>query len=152
MMEEPQTPSPVVSDDYVSDPLEILDLDDRTYMDVRVPVWGNRLFKVQSLTGEERDKLELSMLVIKRDGKGRITSREQNLVGMRAKLIAHSVVKPDGSLLFTEDQAKLLMKKNAAALQPLFLAAQELSALSDEDVEDLVAEVKNGQSSDGGSV
>jgi hypothetical protein len=150
---EPQaTTAPVEEQGYVEDANEILDLDDRAYEDVVVPEWDGRKFRVQSLTGEERDKLELSMLVIKRDGRGKIVSREQNLVGLRAKTIAHSVVRSDGSLLFSEAQALKLMKKNAAALQHLFLACQRLSALSDEDVAELVDEVKNDPSSDGGSV
>jgi hypothetical protein len=148
MTEKPQT-SPA---EYVEDAEEILALNDLQYEDVVVPQWGNRKFKVRSLTGTERDRLELSMITVKRDKRGKILSRQQNLVGMRAKLVARSVVKADGSTpVFTEEQALRLSEKNAAAIQEIFLVAQKLSALSDDDIDELTAELGNDQSSAGGT-
>jgi len=129
---------------------EILGSDDITFEDVEVSEWGGTV-RVKALSGKERDHIEASMIQLKRDGKGKVIGRQQNLTNLRAKIVAGSAVDADGKLLFTSDQVEALGKKNAAAIQKVFLVAQRLSALSDDDIAELVDDLGKGQSADGGS-
>jgi hypothetical protein len=111
---------------------QILGADDRRTADVEVPEWGGTV-RVRALSGAERDSYEVALAGIRPDG----TSRP-NLVNVRARLVALSVVDEDGKRLFTDADAKALGDKSAAAMQRVFETAQRLSALTDDDVEELV--------------
>ncbi len=78
------------------------------------------------MTGGERDAFEAG--TITRHGK-RI---EQNLVNIRARLVALCVVDEKGQRLFSEADAVALGQKSAAALNRVFNAAQQLNALTEE--------------------
>lgn len=102
---------------------------------VLVPEWktkeGRDTVRVRALTGTERDAFEASIV------NARGPNREQNLRNVRAKLVYLSVVKPDGSRLFTESQIPQLGAKSAAALNRVWNVAQRLSGISDEEVKEL---------------
>jgi hypothetical protein len=119
---------------------QILKSKDRSYKDVKCPEWGGSV-RVQSLSGAERDQFEESILGQKqKDG-----SREVVTKNLRAKLVAMSAVDKDGNLLFSPDDVLVLGEKNAAPLDRLFSAAQKLSGISKDDVEDMVKNSGTGQ-------
>lgn len=110
---------------------EIFAVDDRKYEVVSVPEWGGEV-KLKSLSGAERDRFEAT-LQEQRGGK-----TKQNYDNFRARLIALCAVNDDGTPLFPSKQAVVLLgNKNVAALQRLFNTANELSGLSEKDVEEL---------------
>jgi hypothetical protein len=109
----------------------ILAADDRPTMDVEVPEWGGTV-RVRALSGAERDAYEIALAGIRPDG-----TRRPNLVNVRARLIALTVVDEAGARMFSDKDAEALGAKSAAAMQRVFEAAQRLSALTDEDVEEL---------------
>lgn len=122
----------------------ILAVDDVQFEDVDVPEWGGKV-RVKSLTGRERDALESSMIV----GKGK--NANVNLNNLRAKLVARSVVDEDGKRLFNDDDIAALGAKSAAALTRVYEAAQRLSGITEEDVDELTKNSETAPSADSGS-
>jgi len=109
----------------------ILGADDRPTVDVEVPEWGGTV-RVRGLSGAERDAYEVALAGVRPDG-----SRRLNLVNVRARLIAMTVVDEDGARMFTDADAEALGAKSGTAMQRVFETAQHLSGLTDEDVEEL---------------
>jgi hypothetical protein len=90
---------------------------------------GGRAIYVRGLTAEERDAFEDSL--VDRTGKRpRVSVRR-----IRAKLVALAACDKEGRALFCEAHVARLAKKPAIVLEPIFKAAQRLSALTDEEVE-----------------
>lgn len=119
---------------------QILKKDDRAWQDVLIPAWGGKV-RVRSLSGAERDAFEDSILgERKKDG-----SRDVVLNNLRAKLVALTAVDKDGTPLFSKDDVVELGKKNAAALDRLYAAAQKLSGIGPGDVEEMVKNSAPGQ-------
>jgi hypothetical protein len=152
-VDTPQSDGPVLESvkDLHSDPTvhylsreDILSAQDYQTEVVEVPAWGGSVI-VQSLTGKQRDAFEMSQMVQK--GK----SVELNLINLRAKLVALSLVDQDHNLLFTEADVIKLGQKNAAALESVYKVAQKLSGLNREDIEELTIALKGVQSDDSGS-
>jgi hypothetical protein len=108
---------------------------------VHVPEWGGDI-RMKGLTGRERDEFEASMLETK-GGK-----QKQNTANFRARLLAKCIVDESGAALFHSSQIKLLGEKSAAALQRLFNKANEMSGLSEEDVDSLTEGFTEGPSED----
>lgn len=113
---------------------EILGKDDSQHEDVDVPEWGGTV-RVRSLTADERDAFDESITKLSGNGKGQ--TREIVMKGIRAKLVARSLIDDKGVRLFTDAQVETLGKKNATVLDRLFAIAQRLSGLSKDDVEKL---------------
>lgn len=109
----------------------ILGADDLTYEDVDCPEWGGTV-RIRSLSGTERDRWESAF--IGRDGTPHV---DKSYEGIRARLVVACAVDADGNQLFGRDDVKKLGAKSAAPLDRLFDAAQRLSGLSDQDVEEL---------------
>lgn len=109
---------------------------------VEVPEWGGIVY-VRSMTGRERDEFEESILVDKREKTrtGTRLTRQASLQNFRAKLAARVTYDADGQRLFSDADASLLGAKNSGALQRIVKKAQELSGMTDEDVEDMVIEL-----------
>lgn len=137
---------------------QIFAADDRQIEFVKVPEWGGDdpeagVF-VRGLSGADRDSFEMGMLESKRDSKGR-QRQEVNLRNLRAKLIVRCAVDSDNAAaaqpLFTLVDIEPLGRKSAAALQRVYAVAQRLSGLSNEDVEELTADLGEGQSDGSGS-
>lgn len=122
----------------------ILDAQDVQFEEVPVPEWGG-VVRVKGLTGKERDALESSMI----QGKGKKAS--VNLANLRAKLTAQACVDEAGNRIFSDEDVAALGNKSAAALQRVFEAAQRLSGLSDDDVEELTKNSKTAPSAGTGS-
>lgn len=120
---------------------QILGADDLLFEDVPVPEWGGTV-RVRGLSGAERDDFEAGVVQVK----GKKTS--MNLRNLRARLVALAVVGADGKRLFADSDVRALGHKSAAALQRVFEAAQRLSGLSDEDVEELTKNSDSDQSDD----
>lgn len=105
----------------------ILSANDTPSEIVDVPEWGGQV-KVVAMSGTERDKFEASLV-----GKG----NKPNLENFRAKLAAACVVDEEGNRLFSEKDVAALGRKSAAALDRVATAAQRISAMSQEDVDEL---------------
>jgi len=124
---------------------DILSANDEVIEKVEVPEWKGHLW-VRGLTGAERDAFEASIL----EGRGK--NRQVNLKNFRAKLVAAAAINKNGERLFTSPgQVEALGKKNARALQRVFDVAQELSGLSETDVDELTAELGKEQNGSSGS-
>jgi hypothetical protein len=108
----------------------ILKADDLPRQVVEVPEWGGSVM-VRGLTGSERDKFEASVLVKK--GK----DYDVKLADLRARLVVLSVIDEAGTRLFDDNDVAELGKKSASALNRVFEAAQRLSGLTDQDIEEL---------------
>lgn len=109
---------------------QILSADDIPSEVVDVPEWGGQV-KVRALSGAERDRIEGSLL-----GKG----GKPQLNNFRAKLAAACMVDDTGAPLFAESDVVALGRKSASALDRVAEAAQRVSAMSEEDVEELEGE------------
>ena len=118
---------------------QILAADDLKCETLEVPEWGGEVI-VRSLTGTERDAFEDS--VVKQRG----NSRELNLRNARARLVSLSLIDEAGNKLFTDKDVDLLGRKSAAALDRVFAAAQRLSGLTEQDIDELAKNSESGQS------
>lgn len=115
----------------------ILQADDRRTQTVEVPEWGGAVI-VKTLSGTERDQFEESILV----------GGKRDFKGVRAKLVALSIIGEDGERLFTFEEAKLLGEKSSLALDRVFGVAQRLSGFTTKDMEELNENLSGGQSGD----
>ena len=118
----------------------ILGAHDLPSEDVSVPEWGGTV-RVRALTGAERDAFEASMVQVRSDG-----TRQFRLENIRARLVALTIVDENGERLFSDADVKALGAKSAAALERVGSVAQRLSALTDEDVEELAEGLGAGPS------
>lgn len=90
---------------------------------------------VVGMSGKARDSFEASLVA----GKGK--HRDVKTDNIRAKLAARCVFtappEEGGTRMFTDAQADELGDVRAAILGPIFTVAQELSGVSDEDIDEL---------------
>jgi hypothetical protein len=107
---------------------------------VDVPEWGGAVI-VQELTGAERDAFEASC--VQKRGK---RSYDTNFANLRAKLVVQTVRSVDGSRLFADADTDAVGQLSAAALNRLFEVAQQLSGMTNEDVEELAGNSRGGPS------
>lgn len=119
---------------------QILDADDLKTKDVPVPEWGGEV-RVRTLSGEERDKFEASMIELKKDG-----SVKRNSENVRARLVVVCVVNEQGEQMFNNADVRMLGKKSSAALDRVASAAQELNAFSEDDIAELAENFGSGPS------
>ena len=127
---------------------EILGANDLPTEDVEVPEWGGSV-RVRTLTGTERDEFESSIITMKKVKKGKrtVTESSPNLRNIRAKLVARSIVKEDGALMFpNSEDVFVLGEKSAAALDRVYEVSARLSKITDEDIEELEKNSSGGQS------
>lgn len=138
---------------------QIFAADDHQVERVSVPEWSpsgkdeNFGFYVHGLSGTDRDKFDLSMLVEKRvNGKRR---QETNLENLRARLIvltAYDSEDPATAVrIFEISDVARLGRKSGAALQRAFAVAQRLSGLSADDIEEMTSELGEASSNGSGS-
>ncbi|MFR9807063.1 hypothetical protein ACL02T_32920 [Pseudonocardia sp. RS010] len=112
---------------------QIESADDLQTQDVDVPEWGGTV-RIRPLTGRERDRLESSLM----GTNGKVSTSKLAL--FRARVAAMCMIDEDGERLFGDADVEVLGAKSAAALHRVAEAAQKLSGLSKEDVEDLTGE------------
>lgn len=121
---------------------EILGAVDLKVVEVAVPEWGGTV-RVSMMTGTERDAFESETVV--RKGK-RV---EVNMVNMRARLVARTVVDEKGGRVFSDGDVEALAAKSASALNRVFEAARVLNGLTEEAAGEAAENFQNGQN--GGS-
>jgi hypothetical protein len=105
---------------------------------VSVPEWGGEVL-VRRIMGTERDEWEKSRI----EGKGR--NREVNIANIRASLCALCMVDEQGNRLYDDDSVAALGIKCASALERVFVAAQKMNGLSNDDVEELAKNSESGR-------
>lgn len=109
---------------------EILGSKDIEPVDFEVPEWGGWV-RIMPLNGEQRDAFEASTF----DRQGR--KIKLKLENLRARLVAWSLVDDAGNRIFNDTDVLALGKKSARALDHVYDKCQELSGLTEEDVEEL---------------
>ena len=115
----------------------ILEIQDIQIELVQIPEWGeDATVYVKGMTGAERDKFESSLVVLR--GK----SQTLNMANIRAKLASLTICDENGKRLFGEQDVQVLSQKSASALQRVFVLAQKLSRIGDEDIEELAEGLK----------
>lgn len=113
---------------------------------VNVPEWGGKVL-VRGLTASERDQYEESLIVTKGKDRG------LNMQHARAKLAQIACIDEAGNRLFTAEDIPALGRKSSKALDRVTKAAQRLSGIGDDELEELSspsettpADVKSGDS------
>lgn len=86
---------------------------------------------VQGMSGTDRDAWEKSLY------RGRGTRRTLETDNIRARLAVRCLVDDQGQRLFGDEDATVLGKLRVDVLQRIFDAAQRLSGVSDEDIDEL---------------
>lgn len=121
---------------------QILQAEDRPWIDVPAPEWGLAAVRIISMSGADRDSWEAEALIRRSQLEG--TARLRN---MRAELVARCAVDPQsGERIFGEDDIEALGKKSAKVLDRLFAAATRLNSVSDEDIKALEKNSGGGRS------
>ena len=106
---------------------------------------------VRELTAEQRDLFQASMIEISTSGKG-AEIKSVRLENATARLVALSIVDPEThESMFTFEDVELLGKQSSKALNRIYGVAQRLSALSDEDMKELVGNSDGTPSDDSSS-
>ena len=109
---------------------QILGANDLETVEVEVPAWGGSVL-VRALTARERG-LYMSRIIEQRKGGNTVKYED-----IQISLCAMSMVGEDGNRLFSNADVNKLGRKSSGALQVVFEKAQELSGLSDKEVEEL---------------
>lgn len=110
---------------------------------VEVDLGNNQSVWVRQMTGRERDQFEQSLIKEIKDKKGNVTGYDRALGDFRAKLAVSTVCDAEGSLVFLADDYSLLSQNMSAfKLEKIVNAAQKLNAISEEDKEALVKNLK----------
>jgi hypothetical protein len=124
------TPAPVDSESLpiLEEAGPVLAADDLVTEYVDVPEWGYRL-RLRSLTGTERDALEVAAIRMREAGL-------DPLVNLRARLVAAHARKADGTTrVFTTEQVTALGRKSAAPLGRLYDVCTRISGFDEAEVE-----------------
>lgn len=118
----------------------ILAADDHRLERVDVPEWGGHVY-IRTMGGDERDLFEQSFL----DERGK---RKRVVANIRAGLLARTLCDQAGARLFNDKQVAQLGRKNGVVLERLFLVAQRVNGLSDEDIEEIAGNLQADQRDD----
>jgi hypothetical protein len=129
---------------------EILKAEDRATEVVEVPEWGGSV-TIRALSGTERDRFETESVSYGRTNQGGLQISGVQTNNVRARLVALSVIDADGKRMFSDKDVLALGDKSAAALNRVFEAAQQLSRISQRDVEVLTADLKGGPNGTSGT-
>lgn len=113
---------------------QIITVDDRTYEDVECPEWGGTV-RIRSLSAGEFDRYQKSII----NQKG--NNRTVNLENVRTKLCVLCMVDDKGNQLFSEGDIGALSRKSSKPVDRIFEAAQRLTGMTDEDVEELAGDL-----------
>lgn len=111
---------------------QILGIKDLKIEPIFVPEWNDTVY-VRSMTGAERDAFEASIYEFNQStGKSKL-----KLEFMRARLCSFTICDQEGNRLFTDEDVQALAAKNSTALLRIVSLAQRLSAVTDEDLQEL---------------
>lgn len=120
---------------------QILAAKDLAREQVEVPAWGlSEPVYVREMTGAERDAFEAFLI----DNRG--PDEKANLRGVRARLVALTLVDKDGNRIFSDADIDAVGGKGAKSLEPIVEKAMALNALRQKDVEALA---KNSETAQG---
>jgi hypothetical protein len=119
---------------------QIWSAQDILWEDIPVPEWGGEV-RVKGLTGRERDKFEADSLAKAKKG----GQREVILENMRARLVVMCATDENFQPLFERRDVMRLGEKSAVALERVFAAAQRLSGMTDEDMEEMAGNSESDQ-------
>lgn len=111
---------------------------------VHIPEWSVDIY-VRGLTGKERDRYEASLLETR--GRSQVT----NYANARAKMVILAACDENGDPVFTQADLQELTDKSAAALDRIFSVARRLSGMDEDDINELVNDLKNDPSAGSGS-
>lgn len=125
-------------------PAQILEQPTLVIEELDVPEWKGKV-RIKMLSARERDEFEASTVEIK-NGKQR-----PNIANLRARLVQLAVVNETGQRFFTRHDIKTLGELPAAGLQRVFNKIQEMSAISDEDMEDMAEDFDGTRDEDSSS-
>jgi len=117
----------------------ILEMNDIEIWEGEVPGWPGGKARVRGLTARERDAYEMSFI----DKDGKVNAK---LKDVRASLVVKCLIDEKGNRLFKDNEAEILTKKSAKAVDFLASKARELSGISREEEDELV---KNSQGTTG---
>ena len=119
---------------------DILNANDIQIEELPVPEWGG-VICVKTLSADERDKLEASILEMSPNGQ----PRKMKLDHLRSYIAVLGICNSEGVPVFDLKDVLALGKKSAAALDRVVLRIQQMSAMSPADIESLVSNLKNAQ-------
>lgn len=108
--------------------MDILNAPDIKTERVYVPEWGGAVY-LRTLTGEQRDAFERSLLMDDME--------TRDTTNVRAKLLVRALCDKSGTPLFTDAQVQALGQKSAAGLTRCYNKASEMNRVSVSDVEEL---------------
>lgn len=120
----------------------MLAADDLETRDLYIPEWEGWV-RICTLTGAEKDELEVGMVLATTNGKVGETKRIDNI---RARFVAAAVVDEEGRKLYSAGDVEALGKKSARPLSRIFTAVQDMNGISDDDVEEMEKNFGSGQS------
>jgi len=126
-------------------PEDLLEADDVLTRDVFVPAI-NKWFRIRALSAAESERYSNSLVSWNKRGTPQINDRGTAM----ARLVALSVVDAQGKRMFTEEQVQKLGRQHAVIIKPIYDAAREFSALTDEEI-DVLEGNSDGDQSDNGS-
>lgn len=126
-----------------TDAQQILEADDLRNDLVVVPEWKRSIW-IRNLWGYERDALEQAAT----------SGQVPNVSGALARIVAWGAMSGpghDARQLFSQSQVEALNRKNAGPIMRLANAIKRLSAITDADLEAMLATLPNDQDASGGS-
>ena len=123
---------------------EILAIEDLPVEAVEVPEW-NGIVYMRTLSGKQRD--DFTQLATDRRA-----AKHFDIRGLKVRLVAMCLCDKNGKLLFAGngDDAKLNAKAGAA-IDRLFKAAQRLSGLSNDELDEMTEGFEDGPKDNSGS-
>ncbi len=118
---------------------------------VDVPEWGGSVM-IRELTGEQRDKYETSLTAPEISQVKDKKTQRLTLHNVRARLVAMCLIDAEKQTpMYSEREIGLLGNKSAAALDRLFEACQKLSGITDQDMEEMTADLRENGNANFGS-
>lgn len=108
---------------------------------VHVPLLGGYL-RVQGMTLKQRAAFESSLQKPRSRSQRRAGDIEIDVSELRQRLVAWCVVDDEGQRLFTDADIPALGDYPSAALEPIVEAAQRLSGIGENDIEEIAGEIK----------
>lgn len=99
---------------------------------------------IKGLSGEDRDSLEASIVEVGPQGQ----VKNVRLNNLRATIAQLCLCDEQGNRLFSKKDIPALAKRPAAFLELVANRAQELSAISEKDIQTLVSDLKKDRAED----